>query len=256
MFLRSLAVVSSTLLAAAIAAPSAMAQLSNRQQPEVQYEPQNVMVGFSFTTLNPQGPFRDTLQAIGTPNVGYGFTLNAMWSPDDLPIALGAGADFIFMGSNERRFRTQISPGRIAFDTVSTQTTFIPISIFARIQPNIARWVYPYAEVQAGINVMTSSTDLRSNIMINTGSQTQSESFSSAPLFYGFGAGVAVKFLDIIDGTNRTSVLLDLGLRYNYGANANYTVVTGFDGSGNRQTVSASSPTDQVTFRAGLSVRF
>jgi hypothetical protein len=215
---------------------------------------QQGFVNLAFSVANPQGEFRQKLDSLGTPAVGYGFGFQGGWMPEKLPIAIGIHADFIFMGSQERTFRS--GTGGMFRDTVSTQTTFIPITGFVRLQPNLLGYVFPYAEGFFGWNVINSSSTIRTNVQFN-GPRPEGESFSSGPFIYGYGAGVMIKFLDIVAGDNDvTSLLLDVKMRYTKGATTSYRIIQEIDNNGFVRYSEASSATDLVNFSAGLSVRF
>ncbi|MCU0331643.1 MAG: hypothetical protein MUC47_11810 [Candidatus Kapabacteria bacterium] len=149
------------LLAASWTSSMALAQgVTEEDQIErIRLNDLNVQVGMSFQVVNPQGTFRDALQTIGAPEVGYGFTVGAAYHMSPIPVAFGLEGGVVFMGGDSRE---QTMQNGLFRDTIlqETQTSIVPIMLSMRFQPNIATWVFPYVEVVGGANIHLASYTL------------------------------------------------------------------------------------------------
>ena len=223
--------------------------LTNEEQQIVEKlknKPLNGFFGLTFTNSVPQGEFFDSLK-----NSAQGFSLFGGYDLDPIPVAFGLEVDFLFFGGEERIFK--YGPGNWAIyrDTVTTQSSMIPLNVFAKLQPNVGNIVYPYVEAIAGINFLSVSADYKSHF----GDRDEKDRFSVA-FNYGFGAGLMVKLVDFVTMPNSYSQLLfDVKMRYLKGTRAEYATVTIKDDS-SAEFDDFETNTDMVLFLAGITFRF
>jgi opacity protein-like surface antigen len=202
--------------------------------------------GFGFSNSIPQGDYMSNLK-----NAGPGFGIYGGYRIPVVPISLGAEVDFHFYKSDEQKYKYKINNWTYVYDTLNTSNSSIPISLFARIEPNLFNFFFPYVEGFAGMNIMSASYDMKSSL-----SNPDSETETDVAFYYGVGAGAQVKLTDFIllpDGITR--MLLDVRFRYmKTGSHDYHTVVLNSDGS--HTFTIFNSPTDQVLFTLGLVFHF
>ncbi|GIV55448.1 MAG: hypothetical protein KatS3mg040_0216 [Candidatus Kapaibacterium sp.] len=209
---------------------------------------------FSFAYSQPRGNFKRFLDSINT-SWGLGFSFNGGYKLSDVPIAIGADLGVLFYGSQDRTYQTQLVIGgipRMVYDTVSTSIVFIPITVLARIAPDIG-WVQPYVEAGAGLTVISSTYSLKSNL-----GGEQNDSRSHVPFQYSVGAGLNVKVADVFNlPVSRQAYYVNLGLRYIYGDWSDYTFWrVADDGSRSIETITGASRTDLYVITLGVQVAF
>jgi len=109
-------------------------------------------------------------------------------------------------------------------DTVNTSNSAIPISIFARVEPNLFNFVFPYVEGFVGYNIMTASYSR--NYDFHWEAEEENEDETDGSFYYGIGLGTQIKLTDFITLPNSISrMLLDVKFRYLMtGENDYYTV--------------------------------
>lgn len=210
-------------------------------------KPLQGFVTISFMNSIPQDEFMDNLGRSGP-----GFMLNGGWQPSKLPLALGLEGDFLFYGGNERKFYYYRPGGwEAAVDTISYNNFMIPLTLFARIQPNFEDILYPYVEAFAGVNIMIATSHLSPAFGAE---DSQSETTSS--FNYGIGAGTMIKIAEIVHlPDTRTQILLDIRFRYMFGASVDYYKITQINNDTSPQFMKFNSKTDMVTFSAGIAFR-
>lgn len=203
--------------------------------------------GFSFSNSIPQGDYMRNLN-----EAGPGFGLYGGYRFPVVPISVGAQVDFHFYKSQTQYYKYNIvNNWTYSYDTLTASNSAIPISLFARLEPNLFNFAFPYVEGFAGINIMSASYDMKSSYW-----NEDSDHETDAAFYYGVGLGTQVKLTDFIimpDGITR--MLLDVKFRYmKTGANDYYTVKLNSDGSHTFNKFN--SPTDQVLFTLGLVFHF
>lgn len=215
----------------------------------------NVQVGMSFQVVNPQGSFRDALNTIGAPEVGYGFTIGAAYHMAPVPVAFGVDGGVVFMGGDSREQTIQNGLFR---DTLrrETQTSIVPILLSARLQPSIAAWVFPYVEAVGGMNLHLASYTLTQT---RSGEErSQDDSRSDLTWSYGLGVGAQIKVADIISLPNSLQrITIDTRFRYLWGSQGEVSSVHMNPNNNNYEFKSATvGNTDMVTFNIGLTLHF
>lgn len=172
-----------------------------------------VQAGLSFMASNPQDSLRSVMSGIKAGAVGYGFGIIAAYSFDPVPIVVGGDVGATFFGGDSRSYEVPNQIGTadiVEYDIVNLQ---FPVTAFVRLQPNIETWVHPYVEGVGGVNFLFSwlSIAQRNGRVLNSDSDSEGES----PWIYGVGAGLMVKFADIITLPNSLQrILIDVRFRY------------------------------------------
>lgn len=235
---------------------TAVAQQASEPTPElinrIKSQPQNGFFGINFSFTRPQNDFRRTLDSIGKTGPILGFSLEGGYHFDPAPISAGLNIDFLFNGRDEKTFNYTTPPNRQFHDTLTASNTMIPINIFFRFQPNVARIFEPYVEAVAGMTILSGSSEFRTNFGSNSDNSKTSVAWN-----YGFGAGLNIRLVDFIELPNvNRSMFLNINARYIIGSEVNYAVAK-YDET--LQQISLSdirSKTDMFYFRAGLMFRF
>jgi len=190
----------------------------------IKEQPLNITAGMSFMVANPQDSLRRALQKMDAPGVGYGFALDVGYSFDPVPIVLGGQFAMNFYGGTDRDYIVPNQMGTSDTVSYSSQNSQIPITLNVRIQPNIGTWVFPYVEGVGGVMLFTSnlSMEQKNGVVINSDSRVE----SSASWLYGVGAGIMVKFADVITLPNTLQrFLVDVNMRYVKGTSVDIPVI-------------------------------
>jgi hypothetical protein len=237
----------------ALSTAYAQVEVSNELLSKIKKTPLNGQFGGGFLVGNPQGEYRDSLQSMGAPNVGYGFALYGGYVSDSDPLPLGFMIDggVLFMGGDTKE---QVVPRGFLRDTIqeSRQTALIPLSVSVRVQPNIETWVFPYVEVVGGLNIYTS----RYSISETTRGEIASDSRFDAGWTYGIGAGAAIKVADMITLPDELQrVTFDVRFRYIVGGRTNVSTVKATDDSYEFKTANVDR-TNLVTALIGFTFQF
>ncbi|CAN5416997.1 hypothetical protein BH10BAC6_BH10BAC6_18360 [soil metagenome] len=215
----------------------------------------NWFAGLHILVGNPQGSYRDSLTKLGLPSTGYGFDLNAGYYFDPVPVAIVGEFGMLFSGGDHVQ-RLLTSPSGFT-DTVDydSQVLNIPLTLAVRVQPNIANWVYPYAEGVVGVAITSSSYTLSAK---HSGSErTESKHSVDGDLKYGVGAGLSVKLAEIVTLPNSVNrILLDMRMRYLWGGSTTVTRYRVLDNGGYEQYQSTINPSNIVHFSVGFVVQF
>ncbi|MCX6140876.1 MAG: outer membrane beta-barrel protein [Candidatus Kapabacteria bacterium] len=212
-----------------------------------------VQFGAYFSQSVPQSSLRSAYDSLAAPNVGYGFSLNGGYYFDPVPVVVGGEFSMHFFGMSERSFKTST-----LFDNrvdLSAQSFTIPILAFVRVQPNIATWVFPYAELVGGTTVYSSVYTAKRRES-GTEVQSNSESEGGANWTYGVGAGFLFKIADIINLPNSLQrTLIDFRMRYLWGTSVDIPRIEILgDQTYVVRKVSVSAP-EQVTFQFGIVIQ-
>jgi opacity protein-like surface antigen len=218
-------------------------------------QPLHVFAGLHFMVGNPQGSYRDSLNKLGLPVTGYGFALNAGYYLDPVPIAFVGEFGMMFTGRDEVR-KIMSSPAGFT-DTVDyeSQALNMPLTAAVRLQPNILNWVYPYAEGVVGMAISSSTYSITAR---HAGSeQSESRNSTDVSFKYGVGAGMSVKFAEIITLPNSLQrVLLDVRMRYLWGGASTVTRYRVLPNGGYEQYQSTFEPSNIIHFNVGIVAQF
>jgi hypothetical protein len=222
---------------------------------QLKQKPLRGFFGISFTNSVPQGEFQDNFH-----KSGQGFSAFGGYFFDPLPIALGLNGDILFYGSQERHGRYNYADPygiyHTYYDTASTQNMVIPISVFARFQPNVNNFILPYAELNVGLSVLTTSYDYKSSLNINGTTYNDDQSNTSVSFNYGIGAGVMIKLFEFIELPSTIfSMTLDIRMKYIKGTEATY-FRGNFTSDNKYELKEMKSQTDLFLTQAGFTFRF
>lgn len=209
-----------------------------------------IQFGVFYSQSASQGSLRDAYNTLGAPSVGYGVALNGGYYCDPFPLVIGADFAVNFFGTRELSYSS--GNDRV---TYSTQNFTVPLLAFARIQPNLFTWVFPYVEVAGGTTIYSS---VLSATRTQSGEEVQStaETRVSANWTYGVGAGMAFKIMDIITLPNSLQrTLIDVRMRYLWGTNVNVPLVEPTPNQSYLvKSVPVSTP-EQITFQLGVIIQ-
>lgn len=192
-----------------------------------------------------QQAFRD----MKAPATAYGFGVEVGKYFDPVPLFVGGEVGLMWFPSNDRT----ISPTTRRSYTVTTSNFLIPILGTIRFQPSLKNWVYPYAEIIAGVNIHSSDVTVRR--IIDSDTTRNTEGSGDFNWNYGIGIGVAFKVADVITLPNTLQrTLIDVRFRYITGSTLEVSYAdlrddTSLDYEIRRRVVSAPS---MVTFRFGV----
>lgn len=184
---------------------------------ELKNKPLNGFFGFTFSNSVPQEIY---MQNIG--NAGPGFGVYGGYRFDPIPLTLGMELDFHFFESMMRTYSYKLpNDWTYARDTLHTSSFNFPLTVFARVEPNLFHFVFPYIEGVAGINFMETNATYDSY----WGASDDKDEFD-VNFLYGIGAGIMIKLADYIQlPKNNTRIMLDLSLRYLWGTDSDYYTV-------------------------------
>jgi hypothetical protein len=253
-------------------APGALVQnttVPDQEEEEIkalQRAPKHGFFSLTFGSGNPQGEFQSNIGSGGGGGLvalGYTFEpiLPARFNAVNMALSVGAEGGYIGLSSGSAR---PYSLSR--YEQFRYSNTIVPLHIFSRLQISLWQWVYPYAELTAGVNIYSASTDgeYYENVRQPDGSinrETRTVSlYANRTGFwnYGAGAGLMIKLVEFIQlPGSAQSLLLDIRTRYVYGIKTDYQKVTDVDNAGVtyfRQYHNAG--TDMLFVQAGIAFRF
>lgn len=205
--------------------------------------------GFSFTNSIPQNEFFDNVRKSGP-----GFSVYGGYNFESIPISIGAKGDFLFYGGDERVFTRRNSGGWVVGrDTVDYQNMVIPITVFAKIQPNLGNFAFPYFEAFAGFTMLSASADYKSSYWGVDDSKNELD----ASWNYGVGVGTMIKLVDFVNLPDQSSrMMLDVGFRYMNGTETDYYKINYINNDTSPEFESTRSRTDMILFQLGIVFEF
>lgn len=214
---------------------------------ELKAKPLNIFFGFMFSNTVPQKEYMTNVK-----QAAPGFGVYGGYRFDPFPITLGMEMDFHFFESKMRTYSYKLpNDWTYARDTLHTSSFNMPITIFARIEPQIFHTVFPYVEGVGGINLMLV------NATYNSFNGTEDDKDETNINFvYGVGGGMMIKIADFVQLPNKNSrLLLDLSFRYLLGTCSDYYTVN-VNSDASVTFTKFSSETDQLMFNAGIIFHF
>ncbi len=211
----------------------------------------NFTGGLRFNAGFPQGEFRSRINGDA-----YGIAGQFFHSPNRSPFAIGVELGYMNYGNESRRERFSTTIPDVTVRVETSNNILDGFLIFRGQVPD--GQIRPYVDALLGFNYLFTETEI-------SGSDNPSESIASstnaddAVFAYGFGGGVVVKTYEggSEDGGDKFQVLLDGGLRYILGGEAEYLK----EGSIRREDGIAKydlirSRTDLLLLHVGVAVRF
>lgn len=205
-------------------------------------------ITFTFTNVVPQGEFQDNVQTSG-----QGFSVFGGYTFAPAPISAGGQVDVIFNGSDTKYFGHWRTGGWfLGQDTVETQNMLIPITAFLKMQPQVGDFLFPYMEAFAGVNILSSSGTLKP-----LWGHKDTKSQVSAAFVYGAGAGIGIKFGEVLElPDTHTKFLIDIKARYAKGSETDYYRAERINSDSSVEFKKFRSRTDMVMLYIGLSIMF
>jgi hypothetical protein len=204
--------------------------------------------GLHFMIGSPQAEFRKNVDRLGV-----GVTGNIGYAPEGTPIMLGLEFGYMNYGTTERRepFSTTIPDVTVK---VTTTNNFVLGHAFIRMQVNTGL-LRPYVQGMLGFNYLFTDTKIGDENEADR-EVASSTNLSDGAFSYGAGTGVLILVYKPDDGTIG-DLLVDLGIRYTLGGEAEYLKEGSIKNVGGRAVYeSVTSRTDLVVFQLGVSVRF
>jgi hypothetical protein len=175
--------------------------------------------GLGFATGLPQAEFRDNLDAAGFGVAGYyGYIIPGS------PVRVGAHFGYLIYGHEEREepFSTTIPD---VFVDVETSNNIVLGHLLLRVTPT-AGLLRPYGEGLLGLQHLFTETEIHSQGDDET--IAESSNWSDTAFSYGLGGGLQVEAAapgsidNQGDGPRVRRLLVDAGVRYLYGGEADY----------------------------------
>jgi len=209
----------------------------------------NFQGGLNFIAGFPQGEFKDNLD-----ENGYGLTGEFLYSPSISPLGIGVSLGFMNYGEESRR---ESFSGTIREVEVEVKTTNNIVLGHLLLRAQVKQGpICPYAEGLVGFNYLFTETKIED---IDDGDEIASSTNLDDGVFsYGAGGGVMLRlYTGKVKKTKTLSILLNLGVRYIVGGEAEYLK------EGSIETVNdkvvfdkIKSKTDLLTARFGVAVEF
>ncbi len=238
----------------------------NQKIEQLKNKPRKGLFYISLGSGNPQGDFQSNIGSGGFGVIiGGGYSFEKIFGPtiDDINSSIVTGVDigFISLTSNKRPALYSYK-----YDNYQYRNSTAPINLFARYQIDILHWIFPYAELSAGINIYSATSDGEySELVTKTDGQKvwetrTDEIYSDRTVFtnYGVSTGIMIKMVENITLPNSaSSILLDLKARYLYGNPTDYKKVKDVDKYGTtiyEQFTNAG--TDMLFVHMGIAFRF
>lgn len=213
---------------------------------KLKHTPLNTLFGVAFVNSVPQDQFMDNLK-----KSGQGFTLYGGYDTSPIPLTIGVEASFLFFGGETKYFDYGPGNWRLYTDTVTTQTTIIPFTVFFRIRPEIMKMFYPYIEFSLGATMLSVSADYNAD-----GGATDSKDRFNTAFQYAYGGGIMIKLLDFDDAPGSyAQMLLDTKIKLIKGSNSDFATVKILDDS-SAQFDEFRTKTNTIVFSIGLAFRF
>jgi len=228
-------------------------------------KPKNGLFYMSMGSGNPQKEFQSNIGTGGFAFImggGYSFEpiLPKRYTDFNASLVLGMDLGYVTLDRNRRPAAYWSK-----FDDFVYTNSVVPIDVFARLQLNIAQWVFPYGELITGMNIYSATTDGEYRERVRRDGQDvwetrTDEIYSSRSVFwkYGCGVGMMIKLVENITLPNKaSSIMLDIKARYNYGVKSNYQKVIDVDQTGTTMYESyENAGTDMLFVQAGVAFRF
>jgi hypothetical protein len=209
---------------------------------------QSWQAGLHFMLGSPQAEFRKNVDRLGV-----GVTGNIGYAPEGTPVMLGLEFGYMNYGTTERRepFSSTIPDVTVK---VTTTNNFVLGHAFVRMQANTG-FFRPYVQGMLGFNYLFTDTKIGDEDEADR-EVASSTNLSDGAFSYGAGTGVLILVYKPDDGTIG-DLLVDLGIRYTFGGEAEYLKEGSIKNVGGRVVYeSMKSKTDLIVFQVGLSARF
>jgi hypothetical protein len=206
--------------------------------------------GLSFDVGFPQGELRDQIE-----RNAYGIGGQVFYSPRQGPLAVGFELGWMNYGNESRR---EPFSSTIPDVTVEVETSNNIVQAFLILRGQLPKGpIQPYGDALIGFNYLFTETTIK-DADDPSEEVASSTNRDDAAFAYGFGGGVMVSVYDgMIDSVHSIQVLLDGGIRYVLGQEAEYLK----EGSIRRENGTVEydmikSRTDMLRLHVGVAIRF
>lgn len=233
----------------------AKAQVSQpyEEEPKVNLEDFGwVNFGLGLQLSYPMGDYKKaydkTSVGIGG-NIGYQFR--------DVPLQVGFDGAYMIYGSNTERRPWSSTIPNVYLD-VTTNYSFSFGHLYARVQPSQGV-IKPYVEGLFGFNYLATTTEVDNSHYDEDENIASTTNFDDFVMSYGLGGGAQIALISFpMDFTTRKGqLLLDLGVKYIFGGEAEYLPDNGLRVENGQVYYSPrKSKTDIVTARIGVELKF
>ncbi len=209
----------------------------------------NFQGGLNFIAGFPQGEFKDNVD-----QNGFGIGGEFLYSPSISPFGIGVSLGFMNYGEESRRepFSTTIPDVEVE---VKTTNNILLGHLLLRAQVKQGP-IRPYAEALVGFNYLFTETKIED--VDDQEEIASSTNLDDGVFSYGAGGGVMMRlYTGKIKKTKTLSILLNLGVRYILGGEAEY-LKEGSIKRVNGKVVfdKIKSKTDILTTHLGVTVEF
>lgn len=209
-------------------------------------------LGISFEPFFPQGEFRDILDRIG-----WGGSLDAFYRIPNSDLMVGTSLAYYVYGRETRweSFNVYIPDVLVK---VSTINAVARAHLLLRLQPTL-RSLKPYVEGLVGLQHLTTDTRVYDDYDYGDEQIASTNHLRSTVLSYGLGGGLVLDLVHFLgpEKKRRSSIVLDIGIRYIQGGTADYMMPGDIEIIGDTVNyVISRSRTDMLTPRIGVSFAF
>ncbi len=209
-------------------------------------------LGISFEPFFPQGEFRDILDRIG-----WGGSLDAFYRIPNSDLMVGTSLAYYVYGRETRweLFNVYIPDVLVKVSTVNAAAR---AHVLLRLQPTL-RSMKPYVEGLMGLQHLTTDTRIYDDYDFDDNRIASTNHLRSTVLSYGLGGGLVLDLIHFLsqDKKGRSSIMLDIGIRYIQGGTADYMMPGDIEIIGDTVNyVTSRSRTDMLTPRIGISFAF
>lgn len=222
-------------------------------------------LGLSFKVASPQDEFRNTVD-----RNGYGFSIEGLYKPGDMPVKFGLDFGFSQYGRETRKEPFSLTIPDVRVD-VKTTNNIVLTHLFVRLQHDYGR-IKPYFDGIVGLHYLYTETSIDNEDGWDDEPIASTTNFDDLTLSRGVGAGFMISlvsfnrydrainsFMKATGGSQKAEVelLLDFKIRYLYGGEAEYLK----EGSITRENGDViydvrRSDTDLLLFQLGVIFRF
>lgn len=205
--------------------------------------------GVNFQLGFPQGEFGDNVD-----NLGFGFGIDALWMP--MEVGVGVSVNYLIYGSESRREPFSMTIPDVTVE-VNTTNSILLGHLLMRLQyPRGV--VRPYVDGLVGLNYLATTTEIKSlNATNDDNNVASSDNAEDVAFSYGAGLGLMFKVYGGNSPDDPEAILIDLGVRYIYGGNAEYLKEGDIVRSPGRVLYNyRESDTDIMTAHIGVAVKF
>jgi len=222
-------------------------------------------LGLSFDVAAPQDEFRNTVD-----RNGYGFSIEGLYKPGDMPVKFGLDFGFSQYGRETRKEPFSLTIPDVMVD-VKTTNNILLTHFLVRLQHDYGR-IKPYFDGIVGLHYLYTETSIDNEDDWDDEPIASTKNFDDLTLSRGVGAGFMISlvsfdkhdkainsFMKATGGMQKAAceLLLDFKIRYLYGGEAEYLK----EGSITRENGDViydvkRSDTDLLLFQLGVIFRF